>query len=245
MRLSAALFACCLIGSVAAAAQQPRPAAASAAQRSLAAPAAQGELNRAADALLVLQSTRFALEREGTPAVLDEATGITFTAADCSYAAPDRASCNIKVALKNGTILQLTRVWVPEGAFQSNPLTRQFAKLPTADGFNGSVLFARAGIPQILRSGVQRAQVAGKVRLQTRDTVHITGDVSGRTLNPLMDAFSPDVNYPVQFWIEEKTGHLLQLHVSEPPGNGWRIELSGINEPVSIPTPQVPPAGKP
>ena len=246
MRLSAALLACCLLAAVAApAAQQGRGAAASAAQRSPAAPAAQRELDRAADALLALQRTRFALEREGAPAILDAATGITFTAADCSYAAPDRASCNIKVALKNGTILQLTRVWVPEGAFQSNPLTRQFTKLPAADGFNGSVLFARTGIPQILRSGVQRAQVAGKVRLQTRDTVHVTGDVSGRTLNPLMDAFNPDVNYPVQFWIEEKTGQLLQLHVSEPPGNGWRIQLSGINEPISIPTPQVPPAGKP
>ena len=247
MRLTAVLLACCLFGSVGAvAAQQARGAAAPAAQRPPAAPAAQGELDRAADALLALKSTRFALEREGTPAVLDEATGITFTAADCSYAAPDRASCNIKVALKNGTILQLTRVWVPEGAFQSNPLTRQFAKLPAADGFNGSVLFARNGIPQILRTGVQRPQIVGKVRLQTRDTIHITGDVSGKTLNPLMDAFSPDATYPVQFWIEEKTAHLVQLHVADPPNNGWKIQLSGVNEPITIPTPQVPPpAGKP
>lgn len=247
MRLSAALVACCLCAAVVApAAQQPRSPAASAAQRPPAAPAAQAELDRAADALLALKSTRFALEREGTPAVLDEATGITFTAADCSYAAPDRASCNIKVALKNGTILQLTRVWVPEGAFQSNPLTRQFAKLPAADGFNGAVLFARNGIPQILRTGVQRAKVVGKASVQTRDTVHVTGDVSGKILNPLIEALSPDVTYPVQFWIEEKTAHLVQLHVAEPQNNGWKIQLSGINEPITIPTPQVPPpAGKP
>ena len=136
----------------------------------------QRELARAADALAALKSTRFTLDREGTPAVLDETIGITFTTADCSYAAPDSASCNIKVALRNGTILQLTRVWVPEGAFQSNPLTRQFAKLPADDSFNGSVLFARRGIPGILRSGVQRAQIVGKARLQTRDQVGVIGD---------------------------------------------------------------------
>ena len=90
--------------------------------------AVQSYLNRTADAVLALKSTRFSIKREGTPAVLDAKNNITFTAADCVYAAPDRVSCNVKVALKNGTILQLTRVWVPEGTFQSNPLTRQFGK---------------------------------------------------------------------------------------------------------------------
>ena len=72
--------------------------------------AVQSYLNRTADAVLALKSTRFSLKREGTPAVLDEKNGITFTAADCAYSAPDRVSCNVKVSLKNGTILQLTRV---------------------------------------------------------------------------------------------------------------------------------------
>src|SRR6476620_8569754 len=92
--------------------------------------APQDSLNRAADAILALKSARFSLKREGTPAFLDEKNGITFTVADCRYSAPDRVSCDVKVSLKNGTILQLMRVWVPEGTFQSNPLTRQFGKAP-------------------------------------------------------------------------------------------------------------------
>lgn len=238
MRHTAAAIACCLFVTWVSApgAQEARPATS---------PAVQRELDRAADALLALKSTRFTLEREGTPAVLDESTGITFTTADCSYAAPDRASCNIKVSLGTGAILQITRVWVPEGAFQSNPLTRQFARLPADDGFNGSVLFARSGIPQVVRSGVQRAQIVGKARIQTRDTLHVRGEVSGKVLNPLIAALSPDVTYPVELWIEENTGHLVRLHVTEPPANGWRIELSGINEPITIPTPSVPSASRP
>ena len=112
----------------------------------------QDQLNRVADAILALKSTRFSLKREGTPAFLDEKNGITFTAAECFYAAPDRVSCNVKVSLKNGTILQLTRVWVPEGTFQTNPLTRQFGKVPADSNFNGVLLFARTGIPEILRT---------------------------------------------------------------------------------------------
>jgi hypothetical protein len=245
MRFTRRRFAvsCLLTGvvvsaAVSAAAPQSRPAAGQ---------SVQNDLNRAADVLLALKSTRFAVRREGTPAVLDESTGITFTAADCAYAAPDRATCNIRVALKNGTILQLTRVWVPEGAFQSNPLTRQFARLPPDATFNGSVLFARNGIPQILRTGIQKAQAVGRERIQNRDTMHLKGDVSGRVLNPLFDALSPDVVYPVDLWFDERTGDLVRLRVAEPAGNGWLIDLAGTNEPVDIPTPQVPPPapGKP
>lgn len=209
---------------------------------------AQDHLNRTADAILALKSTRFALKREGTPAFLDEKNGITFTTADCLYAAPDRVSCDVKVTLRNGTILQLTRVWVPEGTFQSNPLTRQFAKIPADANFNGVLLFARTGIPDVLRSGVQKTQLVGREKMLNRDTLHLKGEVSGAKLSPLMGtALDANATYPVDLWIEEASAIPVQLHVAEPDGSGWLIELSAANETVSIPTPTVPPpsAGRP
>jgi hypothetical protein len=205
----------------------------------------QEQLNRAAAAILALKSTRFVVKREGAPAVLDEKNGLTFTLAECVYGAPDRVSCNVKVSLKNGTILQLTRVWVPEGTFQSNPLTKQFGRAPADATFNGVLLFASTGIPDILRTGVQKAQMVGRERVLNTDTVHFKGEVSGTKLNPFISAVKPDANYPVDLWIDEKTATPLQLHVAEPDGNGWQIELSGLNEPVDIPTPQVPPPAAP
>ena len=203
----------------------------------------QSHLNRTADAVLALKSTRFSIKREGTPAVLDVKNGITFTAAECLYSAPDRVSCNVKVALKNGTILQLTRVWVPEGTFQSNPLTRQFGKAPADANFNGVVLFAKTGVPEILRTAVQKAQVAGRETLENRPTLHLRGEVSGEKLNPLVGStLKPDVMYPVDCWIDETSANAARIHVTEPEGNGWLIELFGTNEPVDIPTPQLPPA---
>ena len=204
--------------------------------------AVQSYLNRTADAVLALKSTRFSIKREGTPAVLDAKNGITFTAADCLYSAPDRVSCNVKVSLKNGNILQLTRVWVPEGTFQSNPLTRQFGKAPADANFNGVVLFAKTGVPEILRTAVQKAQVVGRETLQNRQTLHLQGEVSGEKLNPLVGStLKPDVMYPVDLWVDEKSANTARIHVTEPEGNGWLIELFGTNEPVDIPTPQLPP----
>jgi hypothetical protein len=205
--------------------------------------APQPHLNRTADAILTLKSARFTLKREGAPAFLDERNGVTFTTADCMYAAPDRVACNVKVSLKNGTIVQLTRVWVPEGTFQSNPLTRQFAKMPADTNFNGVALFARTGIPDVLRSGVQKAQVVGRDKVQARDALHLKGEVTGAKLNTLMGAvLTPEQIYAVDLWTDEASGTPIQLHVDEGSGNGWMIELAGINDPVSIPTPQLPPA---
>ena len=45
--------------------------------------------------------------------------------------------------------------------------------------------------------------------------------------------------------MEEQTGNPVRIHVTEPEGNGWLIELFAINEPVDIPTPKVPPAPPP
>ena len=203
-------------------------------------------LNAAADAVLNLKSAQFSLKREGTPAFLDEKNGITFTLAECSYAAPDRVSCNVKISLKNGNILQLTRVWVPEGVFQTNPLTRQFGKAPADASFNGAALFAKTGIANILRTATRNPQLVGKEKLQGKNTLHLKGEVSGEKLNPLVGStLKPDFMHPVDMWMEEKTSRPVQVHVSEPEGNGWLIELFAMNEPVDIPTPKLPPPPPP
>jgi len=207
------------------------------------APAPQEYLNRAADALLELKSAQFTLTREGAPAFLDEKNGITFTAAQCSYAAPDRVSCNVKVSSKTGSILQLTRVWVPEGTFQSNPLTRQFGRAPADSSFNGAVLFARSGIPEILRTSVQKTVAAGTEKIRDKNTIHLKGEVRGDKLNPLMGStLQPEAMYPVDLWMADPSAQPVKIHVTEPAGNGWLIELFSANEPVEIPTPKIPPA---
>jgi LppX_LprAFG lipoprotein len=203
--------------------------------------ATQDQLNRVADAILKLKSAQFTLTREGTPAFLDEKNGVTFTTAQCSYAAPDRVSCNVKIASKNGTILQLTRVWVPEGTFQSNPLTRQFGKLVTDTSFNGVLLFAKTGIPEILRTSVQKPQPAGTETIRDKRTLHFKGEVSGEKINPLIGStLKPELMYPVDLWMEEQSANPVRIHITEPAGNGWLIDLFAVNEPVDIPTPKVP-----
>jgi LppX_LprAFG lipoprotein len=210
--------------------QQPNPGAGTG--------AVQDYLNQTADAILALKSARFTLKREGAPVFLNEKKKITFTAAACAYAAPDRVSCDVKVSLKDGTIVKVKRVWVPEGAFQTNPMTQELGKSP-ADAFNPVALFAATGIPEVLRTGFQNGQVVGRERIQNRDAIHLKGEVSGEKLNPLAGStLKPELAYPVDLWIDEKSAIPARIHVTESAGNGWLVELSGANEPVYIPPPK-------
>src|SRR6476646_762747 len=75
--------------------------------------AVQDYLNQTADAILALKSARFAVKHEGAPVFLNEKKKIACVTAACAYSAPDRVSCDVKVSLKDGTIVKVKRVWVP------------------------------------------------------------------------------------------------------------------------------------
>jgi LppX_LprAFG lipoprotein len=230
------LLLCVLVTSVGVrGSQQPNPGAGTV--------AVQDYLNQTADAILALKSARFTLKREGAPVFLNEKKKIAFISAACAYAAPDRVSCNVKVSLKDGTVAKVKRVWVPEGAFQSNPLTQELGKAPPESKFNPVLLFAATGIPEVLRTGFQNGQVVGREKIQNRDVIHLKGEVSGEKLNPLAGStLKPELAYPVDLWIDEKSAIPARLHVTESAGNGWLVELSGANEPVHIPPPKHPPS---
>jgi hypothetical protein len=215
-------------------AQQPNPGAVTG--------AIQDYLNQTANAILALKTARFTLKREGAPVFLSEKKKITFTTATCAYSAPNRVLCNVKVSLKDGTIVKVKHVWVPEGAFQTNPVTQELAKSP-ADAFNPVHLFAANGIPEVLRTGFQNGQVVGREKIQNRDAIHLRGEVSGEKLNPLAGStLKPERAYPVDLWIDETSANPMRIHVSESEGNGWLIELFGANEPVQIPSPKRSPS---
>ena len=88
---------------------------------------------------------------------------------------------------------------------------------------------------------MQKPQLAGTETIRDKSTLHLKGEVSGDKLNPLMGStLKPELMYPVDLWMEEQSANPVRIHVTEPAGNGWLIDLFAVNEPVDIPTPKVP-----
>ncbi|MGH2619252.1 MAG: LppX_LprAFG lipoprotein, partial [Anaerolineales bacterium] len=200
-------------------------------------PTPQERLDRGAQAMLDMQSAKFTLIREGEPATLDPSLGLTFSEASGAYQAPNRVEATIKVGLL-GNVLEIRMLWLPEGDFMTNPLTQTFLPTPPELSFDVAALFAPEGFPLVLREGIQQAEFVARESLEGSEVDHLRGEADGATLAPLTaGALTPGVLYPVDVWMEQSTGNVLRVHITEPNENGWLIELFEIDVPVEISTP--------
>ena len=194
-------------------------------------------LDRAAQAVSGLTSAQFTLTREGKPAVLDVSTNTTFTEATGKYQAPDRVSATLKVSLF-GNVVSVETLWLPEGNYISNPLTGSFQPAPASATFNGAAIFAASGIPSVLKDGVHNTTLVGTETIEDVETYHLRGEADGAQLASLAaGVLTAGTSYPVDVWMKTTDWYVVRLHITEPDGNGWLIDLFAINEPVEIKAP--------
>jgi len=194
-------------------------------------------LSKAGDAILDMKTARFSLTREGDPVVFEATTGMAFSAAAGEYQAPDRVRAEVKVSLF-GNILEIEIYWLPEGVFISNPLTHQFTHAPDDLGFNGAALFQAGGMPAVLKTGIQNPQRIGYETIEGVETIHIAGVSDGAALAPLTaGALKAGTLYPVDVWADRSTFVPVRVHITEPDGSGWLIDLYDIDAEIEIALP--------
>lgn len=200
-------------------------------------PTPQQLLEQAAERFLTWQSAQFRLLRQGEPAVLDPQTGITFSEASGQYQAPDRVGAIVKASLFN-TLTELEIRWVPEGAFVTNPLSGQFQALPTDAALDGPALFQSAGIPAALQTALNDTALVGVEEIDGTQALHIRATADGGDLATLTaGTLAAGRAVTVDVYLDQATLDPFRVVITEPDGNGWQLDLFGINEPVEIVAP--------
>ena len=184
--------------------------------------------------MLAMKFAKFAITREGAPAVLDATTNMTFTEVTGEYQAPDRVSAQVNVTVL-GNVFTLKLLWLPEGNYMSNPITGQMGTMPANAGLNGAALFQPGGIPAVLKGEIRDSEFVGMESVENAAVYHFSGTADGAVLSPLMaGALTAGTLYPLDIWAEKGSFNLVRFHIAEPDGNGWLIEVYDINVPVDI-----------
>ena len=162
-------------------------------------PAAQGgvqaQLNRAADAILALKSTRFSVKREGPPAMLDEKNGITFIARGLYLcrAGPRVVQRQGVAEERHGPAIDARLGAGGHVPVESpDPAIRQGSRRTRRS--TACCCSPRPAFPTSCGPSVQKPQVVGKERIQNRDTLHLKGEVSGAKLVPFISSVKPDAH---------------------------------------------------
>ncbi len=196
-------------------------------------PKATELLEKSAQKVAAASSVHFALVRVGEPVLLDPTTGLRFTEATGDLKAPDRVRAKTKVLSPAGA-LTVDVIWLPEGAFVSNPFTGGFTMLPVRPSFDPSTLVGTSGIPGIL-SSVQNAIIVAKEKLAAADAHHIRAAADGSKLSALTGGVVISGTHTVDVWIDAATFQVLRLIAAEPGGTAsWRLDLSDYDKPVEI-----------
>jgi hypothetical protein len=80
--------------------------------------------------------------------------------------------------------------------------------------------------------------MVGTETVEDVETFHLKGEADGEKLSVLTaGALDAGTLYPVDVWIDAANYYVARIHVVEPDGNGWLIDLFAINEPVEIKAP--------
>jgi len=99
-------------------------------------------------------------------------------------------------------------------------------------------MFAALGIPSVLKDGIQNATLVGTEIIEDVETYHLQGEADGSQLASLAaGVLTAGTLYPVDVWMKSTDWYVVRLHITEPDGNGWLIDLFGINELVEIKAP--------
>jgi len=196
-------------------------------------PKATELLEKGAQKVAAASSVHFALLRVGEPIVLDPTTGLRLTEAVGDLKAPDRVRAKAKVLSPAGA-LTLDVLWLPEGAFVSNPFTGGFTMLPVRPSFDPSALVGAGGVPGILRSS-QNATTVAKEKLAGVDAHHVRAEADGSKLSALTGGVVISGTHKIDVWVDAATFQVLRLIAAEPGGTAsWRLDLSDYDKPVEI-----------
>ncbi len=192
-------------------------------------------LARAVSDLQSLSSVKFTLTRTGEPVVIETLTGATFVEGTGEYQAPDKVHARIKTQI-GSAVLALDMLWLPEGAYMTNPITGGYMKVPASMEFDVLALFRADGLAGVLESSMSNVTLVGKESIEGIDAYHVRGEAQGDRLKALTAGTLVEGTHTVDVWIEIGAWHILRLRDTEPGGaaNAWTLDLSGFNKPVEI-----------
>lgn len=198
-------------------------------------------LQQAGETMQALSSVRFEISRSGGPVYLDEERQMIFSSAVGQYAAPDRVQAVIN-ARAMGMALEVRTIAIGDEQWLTNPLTRQWEKLPAGWGFNPATLFDPAlGWEPLMKEDLTNVSPGRQVELEGRSLDYFTATVAGERIRAVTAGLAGDEPVEVSFWIDPQTYRVLQIQFATAGVNGeaaeWLLTFSEFDQPVTIEAP--------
>jgi hypothetical protein len=200
---------------------------------------------RAAEAMLSVESLHFTIERDGALAYIDTAQLLAFKRAEGDFDLPNRMRAVVRVITAFSPI-EIGMVVLDEGQYATDPITGEWGRFPPEWGqINLVVLFhPETGLQRLLKDGIFDLRLAGSEQIQEQGHYRLTGRASGERMREMTLGFIGDGDVELEVWIGTEDFYARRLRILEPETDTqdpttWQMEFSNLGEPIEIKAPPV------
>lgn len=199
-------------------------------------------LARAAQRLADTQSAHFTLEVDGTT-YIDEGETIQLLSAEGDLLRPDRVRASFDASLRGLATVTINLITVGDQNWTTDLVTGDWVTAPAEIGYDPRVLFdEQTGLGPVLLQATN-PETVGDEEINGRDATHVRATVSQEVIGPVTAGTMGGSEVVIEVWVDRETGDALRATVAEQPNPDtddpatWTLDLSRINEPVTIEPP--------
>lgn len=200
---------------------------------------------RAAEAMLAVESLHFAIERSGALAYIDADGLLAFKRAEGDFVRPDRLRAIVRIVTAF-TPVEIGMVVLGADQYATDPITGDWEPLPPEWGqFNLAVLFdPEVGIRGLLRNGLMDLKLVGREERDGQPHYRLSGRARGESISAMTMGFMGSSDVDLEVWVSADDFYVRRLYIVEPESDPqdpttWDLTFSKLGQPVEIEAPPV------
>lgn len=195
-----------------------------------------------AEAMGVVTSVRFEVERSEAPVFIDQAESISLNTILGTFEVPGSANAILQVTVNDSLNTELGAIAIGEEVWLTNPVTGQFETLPPGFDIDPSLFFDPVNGWQPLIEGLADFAFVAQVDRDGSTRYHLTGTAPADRMQAITAGLVRGQDVDLDMWVQPVTGEVTELAFSTVFNNAqsdWRISLSEYGEDFEISPPDL------
>jgi len=204
-----------------------------------------GEIvTRAGEAMLNVPSMHFKIDISGAPVVLNPTTALQLRSVEGDFGRPDKMGVHLKVIVAVAAA-EMDMIALGNEQYVTDVLTKKWEVLPPQFGFNPAIMFdPKVGLEQVLKGGVDNAQLVGVESIDGINAYRIKGSLDGARVQGMSGGLLSKGRMDVELWAEGSTflpRKAILIDTGSDPKNPstWTLSFSSFGKTVDITAPQL------
>jgi lipoprotein LprG len=194
----------------------------------------------AAEAMALVTSVEFRLERDGAPIFIDQFESIALDRLRGQFTVPTRAQAELTVTVNDNLVTKLGAVAIDDEVWISNPVTGDFETLPTGYDIDPSKFFDPEDGWKPLLTNLQAVEL---VAIDDRggERYHVRGTAPAAEVRNITVGLVRDQDVPIDLWIHPATRLVTSAEFTttiDGADANWRLDLEHYGDEFAIDPPE-------